>query len=1146
MSCREQEKEITVQSIAISQPSAELQIGETLLLKASVVPSNANFNGLNWTSTVPQVASVSSSGLVTALSEGTTIITVMAGGKTASCNIKVLKGTIAVSSISLDKSSLEMVEGETATLTASVSPADATDKTLTWNSSNTSIATVDDSGKVTAVKEGTATITAKAGDKTAQCVVNVQKQSGGIEAVDLGLSVKWASCNVGASMPEEYGDYFAWGETEPYYSSLNPMTWMNGKEKGYLWSSYKWCMGLMRTLTKYCNDLASGYNGFTDTRTVLDLDDDAAYVNLGEKWRIPTDAEWTEIREKCTWTWTRQNGVLGYKVIGPSGKYIFLPEAGFLSSTILYEVGSRGCYWSSSLNVDDSNSAWYLLFFNSDDVKRSYDIRYNGLSVRPVFGDPRSESVPVSGISLNMTELTLEMGQSATLTATVSPSNATDKTVTWTSSNTTVATVSSNGTVTAKAVGTATIAAQAGDKTASCVITVKSSIIEVTSIVLDRTSITLKEGESATLVATVKPDNATDKTIVWKSSDEGTATVDANGRVSGVHIGTAVVSASAGGKTAQCSISVTSGDSGNNNEYLSFVSLDPTGYISYKTNDSGIRIEYSYDTQNWETWKSSLSVALNPGTKLYVRGGNWKKTTTFTFNMTGRVAASGNFMSLLYADDFADRKSFDKNYQLSSVFKGNTNLVEAPTLPATSLYSECYMDFYSGCTNLVKVPDLPATELADRCYQNMFAHCTSLITAPNLSAEKLASYCCRLMFFGCTNLSQAPSLPATDLTGGDSCYSEMFIDCTSLKMAPTLPATTLASRCYSGMFGRCTGLDRAPDLPATKLAGSCYSGMFSDCVNLVHAPSLPATEMAESCYALMFDHCERLKVPPSLPALTLAKDCYGGMFRQCTSLTNAPELPATTLSESCYDLMFSGCYGLTKAPVLPATSLAVGCYRGMFSYCRSLVQSPALPATSLEVDCYAEMFMSCTGLTSAPELPATTLSYGCYRFIFAGCDGLTKAPVLPATSLAVGCYSGMFSSCTSLVQAPTLPATTLASGCYSGMFSGCTSLTNAPELPATTLAAECYKNMFSNCQHLIQAPELPSLTLVTDCYAGMFYRCEKVDYVKMMAVNIPNKSFLSLWLDGTAKQGTFIKNASATWAEKDIIPSGWTVKTATN
>ena len=204
------------------------------------------------------------------------------------------------------------------------------------------------------------------------------------EAVDLGLpsGVKWASFNLGASKPEEYGDFFAWGETEPYYSSLDPLTWKEGKEAGYNWASYKWCMSSYNTLTKYCNNSSYGYNGFTDGKTALDPEDDAAYVNLGGSWRMPTDEEWTEVRENCTWTWTTQNGVNGRLVTGGNGNSIFIPAAGGWNDTSLRNVGSIDYSWSSSY-VGAPRDAWYVCF-NSGSVDWSVGYRYYGFTVRPV------------------------------------------------------------------------------------------------------------------------------------------------------------------------------------------------------------------------------------------------------------------------------------------------------------------------------------------------------------------------------------------------------------------------------------------------------------------------------------------------------------------------------------------------------------------------------------------------------------------------------------------------------------------------------------------------------------------------------------------------------------------------------------------
>lgn len=187
------------------------------------------------------------------------------------------------------------------------------------------------------------------------------------EYVDLGLSVKWATCNVGASKPEEYGDYFAWGETQP--------------KTTYDWSTYKWCNGSYNTLTKYNN--SSSY-GTVDNKTQLELSDDAARANWGGSWRMPTRAEQDELRENCTWTWTTQNGVNGYKVTSKkNGNSIFLPAAGHRSGSSLYDAGGDGLYWSSSL-YSGSPSRAYDLGFGSDSVDWNYLSRYFGFTVRPV------------------------------------------------------------------------------------------------------------------------------------------------------------------------------------------------------------------------------------------------------------------------------------------------------------------------------------------------------------------------------------------------------------------------------------------------------------------------------------------------------------------------------------------------------------------------------------------------------------------------------------------------------------------------------------------------------------------------------------------------------------------------------------------
>ena len=197
-----------------------------------------------------------------------------------------------------------------------------------------------------------------------------QGVSNGHAYVDLGLSVLWATCNVGADSPEEYGDYFAWGELEP--------------KTTYDWTTYKWCNGSSITLTKYCTDSKTG---IVDYKVVLDKEDDAAAVNMGGSWRMPTKAEQDELRTECTWTWTRNyngTGVAGSIVTSKiNGNSIFLPAAGHRYNSDLYNAGSFGLYWSSSLNTSNSDRAYYLNF-GSDGVDRSYSTRYDGRSVRGV------------------------------------------------------------------------------------------------------------------------------------------------------------------------------------------------------------------------------------------------------------------------------------------------------------------------------------------------------------------------------------------------------------------------------------------------------------------------------------------------------------------------------------------------------------------------------------------------------------------------------------------------------------------------------------------------------------------------------------------------------------------------------------------
>ena len=223
----------------------------------------------------------------------------------------------------------------------------------------------------------------------------------GYTYVDLGLSVEWATRNVGADRREAYGDYFAWGETQP--------------KSNYAWETYQWGIA-SDLLTKYCIDAAHGKNGATDGKTVLELSDDAARVQWKGDWRMPTLAEQQELREKCTWKWKNLNGIAGYEVTGPSGKSIFLPAAGFKNNDALYQSGSYGCYWSSNLYEIQSDYAYYLNIIPSTHEQAQYSRSY-GYSLRPVYTTYYCLRFDANGGSGKMDSMMVKKTETATLPA---------------------------------------------------------------------------------------------------------------------------------------------------------------------------------------------------------------------------------------------------------------------------------------------------------------------------------------------------------------------------------------------------------------------------------------------------------------------------------------------------------------------------------------------------------------------------------------------------------------------------------------------------------------------------------------------------------------------------------------------------------
>ena len=417
---------------------------------------------------------------------------------------------IAVDSVTVSPSTLNMTEGDTQKLQASVSPSDATDKTVTWSSSNDQVASVS-GGTVTALKAGTATITATAGGKKGTCSVTVAAKVYSVTGVKLDITSK--------ELTE--------GESFTLKATVEPD---NATDKSVTWSSS-------------ANDVASvDQNG-----KVTALKAGTATITVTTK----------DGSKKATCAITVKAKVIPVTGVTLDASALEVDE-GFsfmLTATVNPDNATdKSVTWSSS----DATVATVSQTGEVTGVKKGTAT----ITVTTNNGGKTATCTVtviarVASVSLDKNTLELAEGEFATLVATVLPENANEKSVTWSSSDEAVAKVDQTGKVTAVKKGTATITVTTtdGGKTASCTVTV---IAKVASVSLDKNEMELTEGESATLTATVLPENANDKSVTWSSSDEAVATVDQTGKVTAVKKGTATITVTTndGGKTATCAVTV--------------------------------------------------------------------------------------------------------------------------------------------------------------------------------------------------------------------------------------------------------------------------------------------------------------------------------------------------------------------------------------------------------------------------------------------------------------------------------------------------------------------------------------------------------------------------------------------------------------
>ena len=492
--CTNKESTIEVSSVSLNTATIEMVEGETFSLVATVLPKDAEYDKVIWASSNASVARVNS-GTVTAIKEGTATITASAGGKSSTCTVKVSTKVVSVTSITLDKTSLSMKVGETETITATVNPDNATDKSVTWGSSDVSVATVAD-GRVTAKKSGTAIITAKSGSCIAECTVNisVDVESVTLDKTTLSLTVGETATLTATVKPDDATDKnVTWTSSDESVAKV-----VNGKVTAV--KSGK------ATITAKCGGKTAECAVIVTVPTgSVTLDKTSLSLAVGETVQLTATVKPDDATDKNV-TWTSSDESVA-KVV--NGKVTAVKSG---KATITAKCGGKTAECAVIVTV------------------------------------------PTGSVTLDKTSLSLAVGETVQLTATVKPDDATDKNVTWTSSDESVAKVV-NGKVTAVKSGKATIIAKCGDKTAECEVTVYA---KVTGVKLSSSSLRMMSGDKASLKATITPDNTMNKNISWSSDNETVAVVN-NGEVTAKAEGKATITVTTedGQYTATCSVTVT-------------------------------------------------------------------------------------------------------------------------------------------------------------------------------------------------------------------------------------------------------------------------------------------------------------------------------------------------------------------------------------------------------------------------------------------------------------------------------------------------------------------------------------------------------------------------------------------------------------
>ena len=511
---------VAVTGVTLNNTNLEITEGSTATLVATISPSNASNKNVNWTSTSPSVALVNANGMVSGMSQGNAIImvTTQDGGHIASCSVRVTRNQIAVTDITLTPTNLQVYLGEEGTITANITPDNATNKNINWTSANPNVATVNN-GVVRGLKLGETTISATTQDGgfVASSIVTVNQRI--IQDTSVKLNKKTL--------------YLAVGKNEKLNATILPE---NTTNKGLTWHSIDAGIasvdkdGEVRAIrvgeTKV---VVSTFNGHTDTCKVI-----------VSQFDVPVTAVTMDIAQTTINTGEKKKLTV-----------IFTPANATNQLVTWYSSNPKVA------SVDENGNITGLSAGTTTIAAKSKDGNFTATCEITVI----KKDIPVTSIKLNKTTIALNVGERAELDATIEPENATNQDMNWTSSDPSIVKVNGYGAIQAlkKGEATITVTSDDGGKTATCKVTVTEKQIFVTGITITVKNLQIEQGGTAKLQVVITPADATNKLITWFSSNQNVVRVDANGNITAVGPGNATITVKTedGNKVATCQVTVT-------------------------------------------------------------------------------------------------------------------------------------------------------------------------------------------------------------------------------------------------------------------------------------------------------------------------------------------------------------------------------------------------------------------------------------------------------------------------------------------------------------------------------------------------------------------------------------------------------------